>query len=155
MSTESVDSSRITHADPRCTYGCALLNRVIAGLLKGNEDLDEAVEDCRERADGEPGTDELFDAVEDVSDLEPDEVSGTGYVVDTLQASLYYALTAESFEDAVVNAVNGGGDTDTVGAVTGAVAGARFGETDIPNRWLSVTESVDTVESVAEDIHQI
>jgi ADP-ribosyl-[dinitrogen reductase] hydrolase len=151
----SVDSSWITHADPRCTYGCALLNRVIAGLLDGNEDLDEAIEDCRERADGEPGTDELFDAVEDVSDLKQDEVSGTGYVVDTLQESLYYALTADSFEEAVVNAVNGGGDTDTVGAVTGAVAGARFGETDIPNRWLSVTESVDTVESVAEDIHQI
>jgi ADP-ribosyl-[dinitrogen reductase] hydrolase len=48
-----------------------------------------------------------------------------------------------------VNAVNGGGDTDTVGAVTGAVAGARFGETDIPNRWLS------EVESIAEDIHRI
>jgi ADP-ribosyl-[dinitrogen reductase] hydrolase len=128
---------------------------VIAGLLNGREELDEAIEECRERADGESGTDELFDAVEGVRDLKPDEVSGTGYVVDTLQASLYYALTAESFEEAVVNAVNGGGDTDTVGAVTGAVAGARFGETDIPNRWLSVTESVDTVESVAEDIHQI
>jgi ADP-ribosyl-[dinitrogen reductase] hydrolase len=149
----SVDSSRITHADPRCTYGCALLNRVIAGLLKGNEGLDEAIEECREGADGEPGADELFDAVEDVSDLKPDEVSGTGYVVDTLQASLHYALTAESFEEAVVNAVNGGGDTDTIGAVTGAVAGARFGESEIPHRWLSVTESVDTVESVAEDIH--
>jgi ADP-ribosyl-[dinitrogen reductase] hydrolase len=49
-----------------------------------------------------------------------------------------------------MKAANGGGDADT-----GAVAGARFGETDIPNRWLPVTESVDTVESVAEDIYQI
>jgi ADP-ribosyl-[dinitrogen reductase] hydrolase len=127
----------------------------IEHLLNGREELDEAVEDCGQRADGEPGTDELFDAVEDVRDLEPDEVSGTGYVVDTLQASLYYALTAESYEEAVVNAVNGGAETDTIGAVTGVVAGARFGESEIPNRWLSVTESVDTVESVAEDIHQI
>jgi hypothetical protein len=38
---------------------------VIAGLLNGREELDEAIEECREGADGEPGTDELFDAVED------------------------------------------------------------------------------------------
>ena len=46
------------------------------------------------------------------------------------------ALTADSAEDAIVTAVNRGGDTDTVGAVTGALAGARFGKDSLPDRWL-------------------
>jgi len=99
----SVASSWITHADPRCIYGCALLNRVIAGLLDGEEDniVDEAAEFCRERTDDEPGTDELFEAVQDVREIDTSALSNSGYVVDTLQSSLYYALTAETFEKAV------------------------------------------------------
>jgi len=142
----------ITHADPRCTYGCVLLNRVIAGFLNGNEELDEAIELCRRRADGEPGIDELLDSVQDVCGIREDEISGSGYVVDTLQAALYYSLTADSFEGAVVSAVNGGGDTDTVGAVTGAVAGARFGESDIPERWLSEIDEAGEIRSLAAGI---
>jgi len=55
------------------------------------------------------------------------QLATTGYVVDSLQAGLYYGLTAESAETAIVQAVNSGGDTDTVGAIAGAVAGARSG----------------------------
>jgi len=151
----SFDSSWITHADPRCTYGCALLNRVIAGLLNGKDELDKAIEFCRENGDGETGVEELLVAVEDVHGIDEDEVSGTGYVVDTLQASLYYSLTADSFEDAVVNAVNGGGDTDTVGAVTGALAGAMFGESNVPERWISEIDEIDEIRALATDIHAL
>jgi hypothetical protein len=51
------------------------------------------------------------------------QLATTGYVVDSLQAGLFYGLTAESLESAIVQAVNSGGDTDTVGAIAGAVAG--------------------------------
>lgn len=150
----SIDSSWITHADPRCTYGCALLNRTIAELIDSDEELEEAIEVCRERSDGEPGVEELLESVEGVRELELQEVSGTGYVVDTLQASLYYALTAESFESAVVNAVNGGGDTDTVGAVTGALAGARFGASDIPERWTDEIDESDEISRLSKNLFQ-
>ena len=151
----SVASSWITHADPRCTYGCVLLNRVIADLLKGNEtDVEDAVEFCRERADDEPGTEELFDAVEDVRALDASALSNSGYVVDTVQSSLYYALTADTFEDAVVEAVNAGGDTDTVGAVTGAVAGARFGASEVPERWTDEIDEADEILRLSEELHE-
>lgn len=60
----------------------------------------------------------------------------SGYLVTTLQAGLYHGLTADTAEEAIINAVMIGGDTDTLGAVTGAVAGARFGRDALPDRWL-------------------
>ena len=45
-------------------------------------------------------------------------------------------MRAETFEQAVVDAANLGGDADTNAAVTGALAGARFGASAIPQRWI-------------------
>lgn len=64
-------------------------------------------------------------------------VSATGYVVDTLSASIYCLLKAENYKDAVLMAVNLGDDTDTTAAVTGSMAGLYFGFEDIPEEWIS------------------
>jgi ADP-ribosyl-[dinitrogen reductase] hydrolase len=65
-----------------------------------------------------------------------DQVSSAGYVVDTLAAALWSVGTTHSFEAAVILAVNLADDADTVGAVTGQLAGALYGEAAIPARWL-------------------
>lgn len=46
--------------------------------------------------------------------------------------------------------MNRGGDTDTLGAVTGAIAGARFGSTALPDRWLKTVEYRDEIELLAQ-----
>lgn len=48
-----------------------------------------------------------------------------------------------------MTAVNRGGDTDTIGAITGAIAGARFGASQIPDRWLAAIDDVDELEALA------
>jgi ADP-ribosyl-[dinitrogen reductase] hydrolase len=63
------------------------------------------------------------------------EIRSSGYVVDTLEAALWAVDTTLTFEDAVVKAVNLGHDADTVGAVTGQLAGALYGIESIPLRW--------------------
>ena len=136
-------SSAITHADPRCTWGCAVLNCTIAGLARGDPSPLEAALAFVERAgtaaaarDDLPV--ELLEALRPVPDrIDPEQLRPTGYVVDTLQIALQTALTADSAEEAIVTAVSRGGDTDTIGAVTGALAGARFGSDGLPDRWLS------------------
>lgn len=150
----SVTSSWITHADPRCTLGSVVLNRVIAGILQGeNDPVESSLEFCRRRTeDVDDRGMELFEAVETSLDASEDDLRYTGYVVDTLRTSLYHAFNGESFEDAVVSAVNGGGDTDTVGAVTGALAGARFGRADIPDRWMEEMSVTGEIESICEKI---
>jgi ADP-ribosyl-[dinitrogen reductase] hydrolase len=133
----SRDSSRITHADPRCTHGCAALNLTIAALLNGDDQpLASALDVLSTDA-----PDDLNETLESNStDTAPAGLLSSGFVLHTLQTALYHALTADSAEEAIVNAVNEGGDTDTIGAVAGAVAGARFGATGLPERWI---ESID------------
>lgn len=63
--------------------------------------------------------------------------SASGYVLDTLYCALWALKTTNNFEDAVVKAVNLGGDADTIGAVTGALAGAKYGFDAIPIRWIN------------------
>ncbi|WP_254538138.1 ADP-ribosylglycohydrolase family protein [Halomarina litorea] len=88
----------------------------------------------------------LLTALRSVPDeTNPDTLRASGYVVDTLQTSLYHGLTTDSAEDAIVSAVNMGPDTDTVGAVTGAVTGARSGADALPDRWTGELECADEI----------
>jgi ADP-ribosyl-[dinitrogen reductase] hydrolase len=65
-----------------------------------------------------------------------EQVSASGFYRDTLEAALWAVANTRSFEEALVAAVNLGDDADTVGAVTGQLAGAVYGESTIPARWL-------------------
>lgn len=60
----------------------------------------------------------------------------SGYIVDTLQAVFQALFSTDSFEAALVEVVNRGGDADTTGAILGMVAGACYGQDSIPPRWL-------------------
>jgi len=71
-------------------------------------------------------------------------------VLDTLRTALWAVLRTASFEEAVVLAVNLGNDADTVGAVTGALAGAVHGEAGIPRRWLDVLLVRDEATALAD-----
>ena len=59
----------------------------------------------------------------------------TGFIEDTFSNSIYWCCR-DSFEEAMLGAVNDGGDADTIGAITGSLAGARFGLSGIPERWV-------------------
>lgn len=59
----------------------------------------------------------------------------SGYVVNTFLNSLYWS-GKKSFEEAIIGAVNDGGDADTIAAITGSIAGAKFGFENIPQRWI-------------------
>lgn len=64
----------------------------------------------------------------------------SGYIRDTFNNSLYWA-GKPSFEEAIIGAVNDGGDADTIAAITGSIAGARFGYNAIPQRWINQLDS--------------
>jgi ADP-ribosyl-[dinitrogen reductase] hydrolase len=168
--TASVDASRITHADPRCTLGCAVLDLTIAAAMQGREaplavalDILAELESSVQRTipvpreatlDLEGGLPrELRSALEGLpGGVAPGQLSNGGYVVDTLQTALYDALQADSAEAAIVTAVNRGGDTDTIGAVAGAVAGARFGASSLPDRWLETLDRRETLADLAVEL---
>jgi len=65
------------------------------------------------------------------------DVKSTGYVEDTFEAALWAFAPQDGFENIVLRAVNLGDDADTVGAVAGQIAGARFGLSGIPEAWVA------------------
>lgn len=148
LAAASRESSRITHADPRCTAGCAVLNLTIAGVLR-DEQPEEALAAALGRA--EP-PEELRSALAPIPDRDRRDLAVTGYVVDTLATGLQIGLSDDGAEAAIVEAVNLGGDTDTIGAVAGAIAGGRFGAADLPDRWLETLAVRRPLERLAGDL---
>ena len=145
----SKTQSEITHAHQECQWSCALANAFIFHLMScGVRDvaLDRALNECRDA----PG--HLRKRVQLASGKMKSELKPTGYVLDTLDCAIWSFMNAESFEDAVVSAVNLGGDADTTGAVCGAFAGAFYGERQIPARWLDVLQNRDHIANVATQI---
>jgi ADP-ribosyl-[dinitrogen reductase] hydrolase len=126
----SVDVSRITHANPLCVWASVAVNQAIAGLLNGAS-IPDAIEASTVGIDIPEVTAALALAING----ERRAIRSGGFVLDTLTAAFWSVLRTSSFEEAIVTAVGLGGDTDTTGAVTGALAGAHYGHDAIPSRW--------------------
>lgn len=80
------------------------------------------------------------------------EIKSTGYVIHTLEAAMWAFLNTDNFEDAVLKAVNLGGDADTIGAVVGQIAGAYYGESSIPTQWLNKLYDYKRIRQIAIDL---
>lgn len=147
----TVVSAAVTHWDARCVWSAVFVNLAIASLLREPPDdafrLVERAERARETlgdALAPFGVDAPVPAAVtkalDVADVTAPEEIGLdgwdmGYTLKAMQVALWCARRAVDFEEALVAVVNAGGDTDTNGAVAGAVLGARFGLGAIPQRW--------------------
>lgn len=133
----SRDDALITHFDPQAWTGSVALNLLISYLLR-DMPITEAVRLVAARIRREPrAAAEIAQVLETITPLtRADALPTSGYVVDTLRIAVWAMLAHETFEDAVMAAVNLGGDADTQGAVTGALAGARWGYQAIPEQWL-------------------
>lgn len=131
--------SKITHGHPRSQLGCSLYALYIKDLLLGKS-LEEAYKNLQEKKK------DIFKGAELEAELsayqrlldgtlhqcQEDEIQSSGYVVHTLEAAVWCCLTTQSYRDALLKAVNLGLDSDTVGAVTGGLAGVYYGLAGIP-----------------------
>lgn len=136
-------SSRITHTDERAVEGAMAVAIAAAQGSRGEADLIGAIR-------AEIRNEELLAAIGQVAEYLEKESSPaefaqamgwthgvSGYICHTVPAALYCWLCyRESFRDAVEAAVSLGGDTDTVGAITAALAGATLGAQAIPQTWM-------------------
>ena len=77
-------------------------------------------------------------------------VDNSGWAVSTLQAALWAFNTTESFEEGLIAAVNLGGDSDSIGAVFGQIAGAFYGFAAIPERWVKAVKTWEKVDALIE-----
>jgi ADP-ribosylglycohydrolase len=148
--------SSITHGHFRSVFACFIY--VIFGieLIKGKNKT-EAYADTQKTAlkfaeeqGFNPKEIQFFDRVlkNDISKYDEETISSSGYVLSSLETSLWCFLTTESYSEAVLKAVNLGDDTDTTGAITGGIAGIYYGFENIPEEWVAGLMRNDDIEKL-------
>jgi ADP-ribosyl-[dinitrogen reductase] hydrolase len=73
---------------------------------------------------------------------------------ETVPAAFYCFLKFEP-EEALTAAASGGGDTDSIASIAGALCGARFGPDWIPKRWLAVLEGRERIENAVRGLCEL
>jgi ADP-ribosyl-[dinitrogen reductase] hydrolase len=140
----SLDSARVTHAEARASWGTVAVNQAIVHLLNGG-----AITDVPAAAVvGIPNT-ALREAALDAARRPRDEVRAGGFVLETIGASFWSLRNASSAREAIETAVALGDDADSTGAVTGALAGAAYGASALPEKWVQSVQFGDRLESEA------
>jgi ADP-ribosylglycohydrolase len=83
---------------------------------------------------------------------QPPQIRGTGYVVDSLEAALWAFYHSHDFREGALLAVNLGDDADTTGAVYGQLAGAFYGEDNIPAVWRDTIAQRELILELADKL---
>ncbi len=144
--------SSITHRHPRSLMACGIYCLIARNLIEGKTAMDayrEAIDLASDIYDRDPFRQELrhFRRIlgGKIGSLPEEAINSSGYVIDTLEASLWCLLNTESYSEAVLRAVNLGHDTDTTGCVTGGLAGICYGIQGIPEEWINVIVRRDDI----------
>jgi ADP-ribosyl-[dinitrogen reductase] hydrolase len=143
----SIACSRLTHRDPVAGACSAFVNRMVADLARGasrDEAFRHACATCRSA--------ETLGFLAGFRDHPPDPS------LDALLAThcaISVFMGAGSFSEAVIGAVNLGGDADTTGAITGALAGAHWGVEAIPPAWRLCLRDHDRILGLAGDLYRV
>jgi ADP-ribosylglycohydrolase len=158
--------SSITHAHIRAILGCFIYTEFALQLLKGLEKYEayrqmQLLVNQFTNENSVCSIDELnryYRVLENPINDSPilridqypeNEIYSSGYVVSTLEASLWCFLTTNTYSEAVLKAVNLGADTDTTACVTGGLAGLYYGEEAIPTEWLDTIAKLDQIRDLA------
>lgn len=138
---KSGESSKSTHGNEQSVDACRFYAALILGALRGeSKETILSSEYC-------PVSNlwEYFPLCEKVrivaqgsyKSKSRSEINSTGYVIDSMEAALWAFYCSSNFEEGLIKAVNLGGDSDTIGAIYGQLAGAYYGEANIPFKYIS------------------
>lgn len=150
--------SAITHSHPRSLVGCGIYSLLVKELLAdGNKKealrraTTEALDFYSARPEFKPELSHYMRILSlDLPQLPESEINTSGYIIDTLEASIWCFFQHESSYDTILSAVNLGLDTDTTGAVAGGLAGLLYGIDDIPADWRNSLARKDEIEMLID-----
>lgn len=133
------DIGRMTHWDDESDEACKLYTRIVHSFIEIERTSADGADEAKKKEKKDTAFRRILKGtIYDTQKLkgEQDKLKPSGYVVDSMKCAVYFFLQAESFEKAVADAANFGGDADTIAAITGGLAGAYCGYEAIPTRWL-------------------
>ena len=153
--------SSITHAHEISVMGCYFYVRYVIFLLNGKDKYSAySMARCVDYGMFKEETQEAYKRLikDDISKVKVNDIKSTGYIVDTLEAVIWVTLKSENYKEAVIGAINLGDDTDTIGALTGALAGIIYGYDFIPEEWKDAIAKkeylMDIFEEFSENVYE-
>ncbi|MEG1821057.1 MAG: ADP-ribosylglycohydrolase family protein [Malacoplasma sp.] len=147
------DISSLTHAHEVSRLGCYIYTRYIIFLLNGKDtnsayNMIKAVDYSNYSTENLKVYDRLLKF--NIKELSLNEISSSAYVVNTLEASIWVLLNTKSYSQAIIDSINLGNDTDTIGAICGSMAGIVYGYESIPKEWLNKLVKREYLEEIAD-----
>jgi ADP-ribosyl-[dinitrogen reductase] hydrolase len=145
------ESSKTTHAANEAVESSQLYATQIQAALSGQSKT-EILSDSR----FQPTEPKVID-IQNQSYINKtrDQIQGTGYVIDSLEAALWCFNQSNSYEETVLMAANLGDDADTTAAVAGQIAGAYYGYDSIPQKWLDKLVMREGIVELANDLFKL
>lgn len=126
----------LTHAHNLSIKACQIYSYIVS-LLNDGMEIDIIEED---------GFSEPYDRLSKLRKIHKSDIKSTTFVVHTLEASLWCVMSTNNYRDCVLTAVNLGGDTDTIAALAGGLAGLIYGYENIPSEWIDRLRGKDIIE---------
>ena len=155
---KSFEVSSLTHNHIRSKVACALYSLIVSELFKG-KNLYEALANANRIISSHIPEEEKihYKRITDfeILQLNRSAVKSSGYVIDTLEASLWCLFNSSGYEEAVLKAINLGHDTDTTAAVTGGLAGIIFGLDSVSSKWIKSLAKLDNIETLISKFETI
>jgi ADP-ribosylglycohydrolase len=155
--------SAITHAHTRARIGCGIYALLIRALINSCDKLD-AYHQATSQGLAFYGQSEEFRnelrhfmriLSHEISNLEENDIESSGYIVHTLEASIWCFLRNFDAKSILLEAVNLGIDTDTTGTVAGGLAGLYHGLDSIPIDWLESLARKDEIDELITAFTQV
>jgi ADP-ribosyl-[dinitrogen reductase] hydrolase len=154
--------SSITHGHFRSVFSCFFYIEYAIHLIKGSDKFEaleltrNAVKAYAQNKEFNPKELQLFNLVlnENIAETPASEIRGSGYVLSSLEASLWAFISTKNYKDAVLKVINLGEDTDTTGAITGGLAGLYYGFGDHFDYWRFQVARYDDIEDLIERFRQ-
>jgi len=155
----SAESSKLTHPAIEAVDACRFFSSLLYAALNG-ENKEKILSGLCSPCAGYWEKNPLAPAIQKIAmgsykNKDRDQISSSGYVVDTLEAALWAFNRNDDFRSGMLEAVNLAGDADTVGAVFGQLAGAFYGETNIPFEWVTNVHEMQAPYHFAQDLLSI
>ena len=133
------DVSGLTHNHIISKIACVIYYFIVDNIINNNLGKVDIVKDAIEKATKYYKDEEYFNVYDRLKDIDEfkqlpySEIVGDGYVLHSLEASIWCLLNTDSFEDCLLHAINLGEDADTTAAIVGGLAGLYYGYVAIPS----------------------
>ena len=150
---ETFKAAQMTHYDKKTASGAVALNLILARILNGEQDRRKIVEQVLTILDDNDHG--VYNVLPEVGFKKKEELQPTTRMQDTLEIALWCWWKTKSYREAIITAINLGGDSDTIGAITGAIVGAYYGEEQIPPQWLSCLEDKNIIAGLARRLAKL